>query len=78
MVDVLFWGDRPIGCTPPTFVELEVTETEPGHKGDTTSNVMKAATLSTGKTVNVPLFVNQGDLLKIDTRTGSYVERVKK
>ena len=78
MVDVLFWGEKPIGATPPTFVELEVVETEPGYKGDTTSNVQKAAKLSTGKSVQVPLFVNQGDLLKVDTRTGSYVERVKK
>lgn len=78
MVDVLFWGDRPIGVTPPTFVELEVAETEPGFKGDTTSNVMKPATLTTGKVVQVPLFVNQGDVLKIDTRTGEYVERVKR
>jgi len=78
MVDVLFWGERPIGVTPPTFVELAVTETDPGFKGDTTSNVQKPAILSTGKQVQVPLFVNTGDLLKIDTRTGSYVERVKK
>jgi elongation factor P len=78
MVDVLFWSDRPIGVTPPIFVELEVTETEPGFKGDTTSNVGKPATLSTGKVISVPLFVNQGDLLKIDTRTGEYVERVKR
>jgi elongation factor P len=78
MVDVLFWGEKPIGVTPPTFVELEVVETEPGFKGDTTSNIQKPAILTTGKQVSVPLFVNQGDLLKIDTRTGEYVERVKK
>ncbi len=78
MVDVLFWGEKPIGCTPPTFVELEVVETEPGFKGDTTSNVGKPATLATGKEISVPLFVNQGDVLKVDTRTGTYVERVKK
>ena len=78
MVDVLFWGERPIGVTPPTFVELEVVETEPGFKGDTSSNTTKPATLTTGKVVNVPLFVEQGELLKIDTRTGAYVERVKK
>lgn len=78
MVDVLFWEEKPIGVTPPTFVELEVTETEPGFKGDTSSNTTKPATLETGKVVNVPLFVNQGDVLKVDTRTGSYVERVKK
>jgi elongation factor P len=78
MVDVLFWSERPIGVTPPIFVELEVTETEPGFKGDTTSNVQKPATLSTGKIITVPLFVNTGDMLKIDTRTGEYVERVKR
>ncbi len=78
MVDVLFWSEKPIGVTPPTFVELEVVETEPGFKGDTTSNVGKPATLSTGKVVSVPLFVNKGDVLKIDTRTGEYVERVKR
>ncbi|MBZ0117731.1 MAG: elongation factor P [Sandaracinaceae bacterium] len=78
MVDVLFWNERPITVTPPTFVELVVVETEPGYKGDTTSNVQKPAKLSTGKVVSVPLFVNQGDMLKVDTRTGEYVERVKK
>ena len=78
MVDVLLWKGNPVGVTPPMFVELEVTETEPGFKGDTTSNVQKAATLETGKVVQVPLFIEQGEKLKIDTRTGSYVERVKK
>ncbi|GAB5544840.1 MAG: elongation factor P [Sandaracinaceae bacterium] len=78
MVDVLFFSDKPIGVTPPTFVELEVTETEPGFKGDTSSNITKPATVTTGKIVNVPIFVNIGDVLKIDTRTGEYVERVKK
>lgn len=77
MVDVLFFSGKPIGVTPPTFVEMVVTETEPGFKGDTTSNVQKAATVETGLKVNVPLFVNQGDKLRIDTRTGEYVERVK-
>jgi len=78
MVDVLFWSERPITVTPPTFVVLAVVETEPGYKGDTTSNVQKPAKLTTGKVVSVPLFVNQGDVLKVDTRTGEYVERVKK
>lgn len=78
MVDVLFWSERPIGVTPPIFVELEVVDTEPGFKGDTSSNVLKPAKVSTGKVVQVPLFVNQGDVLKIDTRTGEYVERVKR
>ena len=76
-IDVMLFEGRPIGVTPPTFVELEVTETEPGFKGDTSSNTTKPATLETGLTVNVPLFVNAGDKLKIDTRTASYVERVK-
>lgn len=77
-VDVLLWNEKPIGVTPPTFVELVVKETEPGFKGDTSTNTLKAAKMSTGVTVMVPLFINEGDLLKIDTRTGDYVERVKK
>ncbi len=77
MVDVLFFEGRPIGVTPPTFVEMVVVETEPGFKGDTTSNVQKPAKVETGLEVSVPLFVNVGDKLKIDTRTGEYVERVK-
>ena len=74
---VMFFDGRAIGVTPPTFVELVVVETEPGFKGDTSGNTTKPATLETGLQVNVPLFVNQDDKLKIDTRTGSYVERVK-
>jgi len=61
----------------PIFVQLEVVETEPGFKGDTATNVMKPATLETGAEINVPIFVNVGDILKIDTREGKYVERVK-
>ena len=75
--DIMFFQGRAIGVTPPTFVELDVTETEPGFKGDTSSNTTKPATLQTGLQVNVPLFVNIGDKLKVDTRTGEYVERVK-
>ncbi len=78
MVDVLFWNERPIGVTPPTFVELKVVETEPGFKGDTSTNTLKPAKMETGATVGVPLFVNEGDMIRIDTRTGEYVERVKK
>lgn len=78
MVDVLFWNDRPIGVTPPTFVELKIVETEPGFKGDTSTNTGKPAKLETGATISVPLFVNEGDVIKIDTRTYEYVERVKK
>lgn len=77
-VDVLFFDERPIGVTLPNFVELEVTHTEPGIKGDTASGATKPATLSAGAVINVPLFIEEGDVLKIDTRTGDYVERVKK
>jgi len=77
-VTVLFFSERPVDVSLPTFVELEVTHTEPGVKGDTASGATKPATLSTGATINVPLFVDTGDLLKIDTRSGAYVERVKR
>ncbi len=68
-------GDM-IGVEPPMFVELEVTETEPGVKGDTVQGGSKAAVLETGATVQVPLFVEIGDVLKVDTRDGSYITRV--
>lgn len=58
------------------FVELEITETEPGVKGDTATNVTKPATVETGAQVNVPIFVNQGDKIQIDTRTGEYLKRI--
>lgn len=61
---------------PPLFVELEITETEPGFKGDTAQGATKPAVVETGATVMVPLFVEQGDVLKIDTRTGEYLSRV--
>ncbi len=61
---------------PPLFVELEITDTEPGFKGDTATGATKPATVETGASVNVPLFVNQGDVIKIDTRTGEYLSRV--
>ena len=60
---------------PPTFVVLAVTETEPGVRGDTATNVTKAATLETGAVIKVPIFINEGDVLRIDTRTGEYLER---
>jgi elongation factor P len=62
---------------PPTFVELRVVETEPGVRGDTATNVTKAATLETGAVIRVPIFINEGELLRVDTRTGEYLERVK-
>ena len=77
-VAILFFDEKPIGITLPTFVEIEVTESEPGMKGDTATGGTKPVTLSTGAKVQVPLFINQGDWLKIDTRTGEYVERIKK
>jgi len=73
---VLIARDAAIGVDLPNFVLLEVTHTEPGIKGDTATGATKPATLETGYHVQVPLFVNQGDKLKIDTRTGDYVERV--
>ncbi len=78
VVEVLFFNDKPVGVELPNFVTLEITTCEPGVKGDTAQGATKPATLSTGAMVNVPLFINEGDWLKIDTRTGQYVERVKK
>ena len=74
--EVLFYNERPVGLTLPSHVVMEITECEPGVKGDTATNVTKAATIQTGHSVQVPLFIKQGDKIKIDTRTGSYVERV--
>lgn len=76
-INVIFVGEEVIGISPPLFVELEVTQSEPGIKGNTATGTTKPATLETGLSVNVPLFVNIGDQIKIDTRTGEYVERVK-
>jgi elongation factor P len=77
IVKVSFEGDICIGGEAPTFVILEVTYTEPGLKGDTATNTLKPATLDNGAEVRVPLFCNVGDKVKVDTRTGEYVERVK-
>lgn len=74
---VTLWNDKPIAVTPPIFVELEVVETDPGLKGDTAQGGSKPATLSSGAVVKVPLFVNIGDVLKVDTRTGEYQNRVR-
>lgn len=71
------WNSRPIAVTPPNFVELEVTDTDPGLKGDTAGTGGKPATLSTGAVVKVPLFVQIGEVIKVDTRSGEYVSRVK-
>ncbi len=74
---VTLWNEMPISVAPQNFVELEVVETDPGLKGDTASGGSKPATLSTGAVVKVPLFVNIGEVLRVDTRTGEYQNRVK-
>ena len=77
LVKIAFENDLPLLAEAPTFVELEVTYTEPGVKGDTATNTLKQATLETGAIVNVPLFVNIGEIIKIDTRDWSYSGKVK-
>lgn len=76
VVKVLSYKGSVFGVEPPLFVELTVTETEPGFKGDTTTGAVKPATLETGAVISVPLFVDQGDKIRVDTRTGEYMERV--
>lgn len=76
-VEVLLYKERPISLSLPNFVELDVTETDPGVKGDTVTGGRKPATMSTGAVIQVPLFIDRGEKLKIDTRSGEYVERVK-
>lgn len=75
-VTLLYAGDELIGIEPPMFVELEVVDTEPGFKGDTVQGTTKPATLETGAIVQVPTFIDQGEILRIDTRDGRYVTRV--
>jgi elongation factor P len=77
MCILTLWNDSPISVTPPNFVELEVTETDPGLKGDTSGGGGKPATLETGAVVRVPLFVQIGEVIKVDTRTGEYASRAK-
>ena len=74
-VKVLSYKGNVFGVEPPNFVELDVSETDPGFKGDTATNATKPATLETGAEIKVPLFINQGDMIRIDTRTGEYMER---
>jgi elongation factor P len=76
-VEILFSDNEIITVEPPIFVNLTVTQTEPGFRGNTATGAVKPATLETGATINVPLFIEIGDILKVDTRTGEYVERVK-
>ena len=76
MATIKFFKGKAFQVSPPNFVELEITQTEPGIKGNTATGATKPATVETGATVNVPLFVNEGDKIKIDTRTGEYLSRV--
>jgi elongation factor P len=73
----MLWDNNPLGVTPPNFVVLKVRETDPGLRGDTSGGGSKAATLETGAVVRVPLFLNIGDLIRVDTRTGEYLARAK-
>ncbi len=75
-IEVLFYNGRPVGLSLPSHVVMEITETEQGVKGDTATNATKSATVQTGYSLQVPLFIKQGERVKIDTRTGQYVERV--
>ena len=72
---ILSYKGKVFGIEPPTFVTLEVTKTEPGVRGNTATNTLKPATLETGAEIRVPLFINEGDVIRIDTRTGEYMER---
>lgn len=75
-VELIFYEDNPISLELPTTVDLKVDDSPPGVKGDTAQGATKLATLETGLELQVPLFVNQGDFIKVDTRTGSYISRV--
>ena len=75
VVKICSYNGKVFSVEPPLFVELEITNTEPGFKGDTTSNTTKPATLETGYQIAVPLFVNIGDKIRVDTRDGSYMSR---
>ena len=75
-VDVMFWKGSPVNIVLPSFIEVSVTQSDPGLKGDTSSGATKPATIETGAVIQVPLFVKEGDKLRVDTRTGEYCERV--
>jgi len=74
---VTLWNNSPLSVTPPNFVELKIVETDPGVRGDTAQGGVKPAALETGATVRVPLFIEQGEVIRVDTRSGEYVSRVK-
>jgi elongation factor P len=77
LCDVTLYNNEPLSVTPPNFVELKIVQTDPGLRGDTASGGTKPATLETGAVVKVPLFIEEGEILRIDTRSGEYVSRVK-
>ncbi|MDH3452472.1 MAG: elongation factor P [Gammaproteobacteria bacterium] len=77
MCELTLWNGAPIVVVPPNFVELRITETDPGLRGDTAQGGTKPATLDTGAVVKVPLFIEQGEVIRVDTRSGEYVSRVK-
>ena len=77
MCEITLWNNSPLIVQPPNFVELEITDTDPGVKGDTARGGVKPATVSTGAVVRVPLFVDQGEVIRVDTRSREYVSRVK-
>ncbi len=77
MCQITLWNNTPILVAPPNFVELEITETDPGVRGDTAQGGVKPATLTTGAVVRVPLFLEIGDVIRVDTRSGEYVSRAK-
>ena len=77
MVTIKFYQGKPFEVDAPNFVDLEVIETEPGVKGDTATNVTKAATVETGAVIQVPIFIEQGEKIQIDTRSGEYLGRSK-
>ena len=76
-VEVTLWNGVPLSVTPPNFVELQITQTDPGLKGDTAQGGTKPATMETGAVIKVPLFIEEGEVIKIDTRSGEYAGRVK-
>lgn len=77
-VEILFYNGRPVEVTLPTFIEKEILHTEPGARGNTATNVMKPGQIEGGYELQIPLFVNPGDIIKIDTRNGKYADRVSK
>ncbi len=76
LYDVIFYKGQPIDVVPPTFMEMKIVETTPGARGDTSGRVLKAATTESGAIVQVPIFIEEGEKIKVDTRTGEYVSRV--